>query len=452
MYKKDIILLNPVSSKCRGFCMLKNRELILLAIGHGTDFQMKTLQDVLGLRPESIRRHTRYLEKSKMVIKTNENSYFLTSIGHESYERILDIISEYEILPDIHFTSRIYKLRSILPLIKNPISLVKIVKSINKKLELDVIDLLRIDSALKPDSIEGLLIEEIFRLDDIAELSTDLQFRDLTMLGIKPRMKIEENTPVKEILINADQKRRNGKAWEALQMFIDLLHSRNGLLPGERIVCLIGWITCIKIIKGPEKAKEMINTYLSRIDRPDHRGLLYYLKADILSDMECYQKSSELYIKSLKIIRRYKMKVSEAELLNSYGVNLFRMNQFKSAEKQWNRCRSISRRNDIMRMKTIAEVNLSDIYSMNGKNRTALDLLRNAEKYFESINDQEGICDVYFNRSIVYIREGKIDKAHDSFTIAQNFPLIYQNKKEEMLSYFNNCLEENGYTPVRKSI
>ena len=431
--------------------MLKNRELILLAIGHGADFQMKTLQDVLGIKSKTMIRHAKYLEKSKMVFINIEKSYSLTSIGCESYERILDIISEYEIIPELHSFSRIYKLRTILPLIKNPISLVKILLSIDKKLELDIIDLLRIDSALK-DSMEGMILEEMSRFDNNIELSIDLQFRDLTMLGVKPDMKLKENIPVREALIIADQKRRNGKVWEALQMFIDLLHSRNGLLPGEWIVCLIGWISCIKIIKGPEKAKEMVDTYLSRIGRPEHRGLLYYLKADILSDMECNHESSEMYIKSLRIMRRYKMKISEAELLNSYGVHLFRMNQFKSAEKQWNRCRSISRKNDIMRMKTIAEVNLSDIYSIKGKNRTALDLLRNAEKFFKSINDQEGICDVYFNRSIVHTREGNIDKAHESFTTARRFPLIYQNKKEEMLSYFNNCLIENGYPPVRKSI
>jgi hypothetical protein len=54
--------------------------------------------------------------------------------------------------------------------------------------------------------------------------------------------------------------------------------------------------------------------------------------------------------------------------------------------------------------------------------------------------------------SLINLRREKTGKPHDLFTIGRKFHLIYQNKKEEMLSYFNNCREENKYSPVGKSI
>ncbi len=235
-------------------------------------------------------------------------------------------------------------------------------------------------------------------------------------------------------------------------MFLNLLHSRKGLLPGEWITCLIGWITCVKTVKNPEKSLEIIDIYLNKDLRPEHKALLYYLKADILSDLGINEEATGFYLKSLKMMRALEMNISKAELLNSHGVHLFRLKNFSYAEKQWKKSRDLSIKFNLPWLKAITEINLSDTYSRKGKIRTAHDLLRRAEKVLKKLNDLEGISGVHFNKALVHIREGKLTKARESFESSQEYPLLYKKKKDERREVYEKCLEENGYLPVRDPI
>ena len=152
------------------------------------------------------------------------------------------------------------------------------------------------------------------------------------------------------------------------------------------------------------------------------------------------------------MMRALDMPMSKAELLNGFGVHLFRIGRYDLAEKKWVKCRNISNQYKLPWIKAIAEMNLSDIYSRKGKFRTAHDLLRRCEKTLKKINDLEGVSGVYFNRALVYAREGKIDEAYEFFERSEEFPLVYDNKRKERREVFNDCLRDKGYSPVRNPI
>jgi tetratricopeptide (TPR) repeat protein len=432
--------------------MLKNIDLVLIAIGFGNEFDKAAISKIIDIKPVTMEKHLKTLEKSGFLERISNEYFILTEKGDVQYDKLMNIISDLDLIPDKHSVTRIIKMHSILSLIKDPKSLMKIIISINNNKELDIIELFRLNSALKPGSLEHMIMDELIEKGETVTISTDDQFKDLTMIGRKPGEIIEDILPVREVLIRADLRRRAGKPREALDMFLMLLHSRDGLLPGEWITCLIGWITCVKMVKDPEKALEIINEYLGRELRPEHKALLLYLKADILSDKEINNDATKCYFKSLKMMRALDMNISKAELLNSHGVHLYRMNNFSHAEQQWRKSRELSIKYGLPWIKALTEINLSDVYSRKGKFRTAHDLLRRAEKVLYELNDPEGLSGVHFNRSLLLAREGKLDKARESFSISEEFPLVYNQKRDERRRVFEECIKENENRPVRDPI
>ncbi|MEA3557861.1 MAG: tetratricopeptide repeat protein, partial [Candidatus Thermoplasmatota archaeon] len=356
-------------------------------------------------------------------------------------------VSDYELMTEKHCVIKVCKLHTIIDCIKDSETLIQIVSSIRKKKALDVIELIQKKVALHPGSMESIMIDEVLSTGGECPVSTDDLFKALTMLGRKQEEFDLGTIDIRTTLITADLKRRKGKILEAMQLFFNLLNSRTGLEPGYWIVCLVGWITCINISEGSGSALTIIERYLSLIDNPAHRSLLYYIQADILSDIGENEKATERYYKSLRIMRVSNMPVTKAELLNSYGVHLFRSGQYDLAEKKWIKCRNLSNKYNIPWMKAIAEINLADSYSRKGKIRSAHDLLRKAQKVLREIGDLEGVSGVNFNKALVYVREGKINRAYMSFEASDEFPLVYESKKKERRRVFDECLIENGYSP-----
>jgi tetratricopeptide (TPR) repeat protein len=237
---------------------------------------------------------------------------------------------------------------------------------------------------------------------------------------------------------------------EAKEDFYCMINGRV-LIPGHWIVAMIGWIRCLNI-SSTETALEQIDRLLKQVVNPSHRAWLIFMKADILSDDRRYEEAITHYRHSLGIMKLKGMKVSMAEVKNSYGVNLFRMGLTEKAEKEWIECRNLCIRYNLPRMKSIVDMNLSDIWSKKGNFRRAHDNLRKAEKVLKEVGDYEGISGVNFNRALVYIREGKVQKAQECFQKAESYPLIYEKKRRERREVYNQCLEENGYPSVRNPI
>ncbi|MFO8051251.1 MAG: hypothetical protein R6V01_06075, partial [Thermoplasmatota archaeon] len=293
--------------------MLGNQDLIIIAIGFDNISSIKSLSSDLGIVANTVKRHLKTLFNRKEVDIIDDDQIILTVHGVEYYNELVSEIMDHELTPEQHSVSKVCKIGSIFTMIPNSKTLIKILNSLHTDQKLDVIELIRLDNALKPGSYDNIFFDELMKKDDSINISTDERYKDLTMLGMKKGNEIPDEQPIKEILIMADLKRRSGKVWEGFEMFSDLLYSRKGLLPGYWIICLIGWLTCIKNIYDPEKSLELIDKYLNRVNRTEHKALLLYLKADILSDSGQNDEADVLFLKSLRMMRALNMNLSKAE-------------------------------------------------------------------------------------------------------------------------------------------
>jgi hypothetical protein len=363
----------------------------------------------------------------------------------------MEEISNYEIVPEKHGVSKVCKIGIILPPIKESDTLIRLIRAFWEKEQINVIELIQKEEVLRRGSFINQWIDEMLLKGGDTLVSEDVAFRDYSMLGMKPGRNCGSSSDTRTILALADLKKRQGKVQEAMDDLYCLLNQK-GLEPGYWIVCKVRWINCVNIITGHDHALEIIEKEITHTVNPGHKAWLIFLKADILSDMGTYERANEHFKHSIRIMTLKRMHISLAEVRNSYAVNLFRSNDYDKAEKQWIECRNLCITHDLPRMKALAEMNLSDSYSRKGQFRRAHDNLDRAQALLKEVGDLEGLSGVFFNRALVYVREGKVEKSHEAFREAESFPLVYKKKLDERRRVYNECLVENGYPILRNPI
>jgi len=432
--------------------MRRTRDLMILALGWSDNQTRVTLSEILCKGERAVGNHLKELQRNKLVLKNiRSNHYVLTKIGYERFKELKEEISEYELTPERNGTTKVCKLKVIISKIRKPVTLVRLVKAFWNDEHVDILELFQREDAFNESSYFNRWMDEMLLSGGEHTLTEDKAFLDLSLLGIKPGQYNGWIDDVRSALINADLKRRQGNVTDALNDFQKILY-RKGLEPGYWIVCLIGLIYCVNLKNGSETALKMIEIELKQSTNNGHKAWLIYLKADILSDMGEYEKAKQFYDHSLRIMAILKMGVSMAEVRNSYGVNLFRQGNEEGAERQWIRCRDLSIKHKLPRMKSLAEINLADVYSKRGNIRRANDNLNRAYKVLKKVGDLEGISGVNFNRALVFLRAGKHDKALKAFRESEEYPLIYKQKRDERRRVFEQCWNETGHPLSRNPI
>jgi tetratricopeptide (TPR) repeat protein len=175
----------------------------------------------------------------------------------------------------------------------------------------------------------------------------------------------------------------------------------------------------------------MIDRTLPRISKPIHVGLLRKLQGDILSDMKEHEGSLGLYRSALGIFRAERTRMLELSTLNNMGVTQFRQDRFDAAMRTWQKVRNLCIERDYVMMKALVGLNLADSYARIGKVKRAHAILRESAQVFEAIGDLESLSMVEFNRALVYVEEGKKDRALEHFSVCMRFPFVSELKAGE---------------------
>ncbi|MBN1389434.1 MAG: hypothetical protein JXA22_02215 [Candidatus Thermoplasmatota archaeon] len=379
--------------------------------------------------------------------KHSEQEYGLTGSGMSEYERIREYMAEMEISPELHGVGRIYKLDPILPFIKDPEVLIFLVRTVARKEKKNLPVLLsgRMNSASSSRYRE--LVEEFNREDVKISRSLDISIRDLTFIGSDPAELVRSSSPTSanEAILEAELLRRCGNAQGSMDLFRHVL-STDIMDPGCWICGIVGIIQCTKTIDGPENALTLCDRILAEtVLDPSHRSFLIKTRADLLSDLKRYRDADEAYNTALGIARSKKQVCLPGMIMNNSGVNLFRAGELSKAEKVWYSARKYCRSNGLHWTRVISEINLADIEGKKGNFRKAGNLLRSAHDFMEKVGDLEGLSGVHFNMALLRIEEGKPERAIYYYKRSEEFPLVYENKREERRDVMRERFKEKGW-------
>jgi hypothetical protein len=169
--------------------------------------------------------------------------------------------------------------------------------------------------------------------------------------------------------------------------------------------------------------------------------------------MKRYQEAEVIYNSIIRTLRGVDMPLLKVMVLNNFGVLHFRQDHEKEAVECWKKVRTIAVKNDLPWMEAISYVNLSDPYAKSGKVIRSRQMLRSARRYFETINDQEGISEYNFNMALVCVEEGNQDLALHYFKKCEDFPLQYKEKRMERRNVINERFAEKDWKiPFNKKI
>lgn len=373
--------------------------------------------------------------------------HLLTEKGVEEYRRLMDEIYKLELVPDLHGVLKRYKMRSILSKIRDPFISVKIIQIVSTGKPYEIFDIVGNQLSMGSTIRENAIFEEMARANGGISYPLDHYIRSTTFVGYRSDDPIKEESydSRNEILYRANLLRRTGRVKGSLRLYMDIL-SADRIDPGCWISCIVGVIQCTKALEGPEIAIALCNKALEDTSlNASHRAYILKTKADILSDICLHDQADEAYILSLRISRAEKLKVLKTLIMNNMGVNWFRCNKRDEAEKAWRDCRRSAQAHRLPWIKTLSEINLSDIYALKGMFRTAKDLLRSARSFMLKVGDMEGVSEVDFNLALMSIAEGKRERALDHFRKCEEFPLVYRAKALERREVMRERFEGKGW-------
>jgi len=412
----------------------------------------KNLSDLLEIKPGSLRQYIAGLKKMRCLEKYSNRlgyiHYSLSFEGKEKYYEIKKEIENIEIIPEKHSISRRCMFNTIIPLLRNPLDRITVAKHVSRNKPFDLVEMVQQLNALAPESKERAMLREMIIGTEEDKESLEDVVAGFTLIGNKPGLlsKYEEmETSVDSLLILAELKRRRGEIEESRIIIDHLLTRREGLSTDKWIVCVLNMIQLILSLEGQEKALDIIDQTLSKLNNPAHIALIKKLEADIHSIRKEWEKATSLYKSCLGTFSAKQMHALQAITYNNMGVMFFRQGRFDFAEKNWLKARNLAHKHKLVWMKSFIEINLSDSYAKKGKIKRAKDMLRGSRKVMEEIGDMEGLSDVNFNQALVYIEEGNPNKALDFFKMTEDFPLIYNEKKMERREVFKERYQAKGW-------
>lgn len=403
----------------------------------------------LGIRKGTLKQRIGELRRDGLILKIipEDQENGLTERGMAEYERLMKNIVEMEIRPELHGVGRIFKLHSLLPLLKDSGTLMNLVRTVARKEKKNLLDLLSGHMNMGPSSGYRETVSELKKENVEISGSLDSSIRELTLIGSYPSkfIGLSSSISVNEAVLEAEFLRRCGRTRESLDLFWSILMA-DVMDSGCWICSIVGIIQCTKTVQGPEIALSLNDRILAEsFIVPAHRSFLIKTRADLLSDMKRYDEADEAYRKALGISRAKKLVCLPGMIMNNIGVNHFRADEFFKAEKAWYSARRYCRSKDLHWTRVICEINLADIEGKKGNYRKAKILLKNAREFMEKVGDIEGLSGVYFNLALVNIEEGKHERAIYNFNKSEEFPVVYGNKREERRDVMRERFEEKGW-------
>ncbi len=428
---------------CIGYLRERNREIPATNKSH--------FSRALNIQVETLNKKLSNMRKKDLLGKNRISGicgHIPTEKGKKLYQSLHDTVMKLDLDPDLHSVSNLCRLEDVLDYLNDPTNIAKVTYHVSRSKPLDVVDLIRLDRAKRPGSKENEIIKELLRNQGKTVQSMNDLIEDLTLVG-KKDSEISEKLnfdSVPSAIITAELRVRRGRDIEAKAIYESLLKNRAKLDPAYWIFCIVGLVKCSKTLDGQEEALELADRFLESIEDPATKAMLKKSKADILQDMKRYHDAEEIYNSIIRTLRGVDMPHLKMMVLNNLGVLHFRKDHEEKAVDCWKRARSIAVKNELKWAEAVSNVNLSDPYAKRGMTERSRQMLRSARRYFESINDQEGVSYCNFNMTLVCIEEGNRDLALHYFKQCEKFPLQYEENRRERRDVICKRFLEKGWS------
>ena len=428
-------------------------DMLIFIFGYFSDRQYvdeKVMCDGLEINRRTLYQRLGELRRRGLLIKCKREGICgncLTEAGVVEYVKIIDLVNNLYLRPELHGVHKMFKLEAVLPIIKNPATVIKVVCIAVRKNSVDVIDMVRKDIPSEFSSRNLALFKELTHQDSEISPSLDKYIRGLTMVGSDPVRGIVDPSrdSVFAIVIEAELLRRQGKIRESCHLYRNVLETSD-IFPECWICSVVGFINCTKAMNSPEEAMELCDTLLrDHVIAPSYKACILKAKSDILSDIMRNEEAHSTYETALRIARAEKLPSLQGMIMNNIGVNYFRWKRMDEAKDAWNSARRHCKAHDLPWIKTLCEINLSDVESKSGNILKVKKYLRSARKFMIKIGDLEGVSEVDFNLALASVTEGKKDRALYHFRKCEEFPMMYKTKQEERRMVMRERFEEKGW-------
>lgn len=452
----EIIIRVSIFKSSRGERMQLGFEAILLFAVGFMDNKMRSLtknefSDAIGISRSTFNRHIKKLEISKFVEETEIGSmgYELTPRGRKKYDRIRKDAVDIYLIPDRHGTGSVISFKSIIEYISDPLVILKIVSHTHLGKDIDVVEILQRYTALKEGSRYLTLIDEVLSID----VDKDTRYPDeiilsTTSIGIRDfngELSNQNMDRYRSILAMTEFKFRSGHLDEASSTYHHILQSLPGLPQNIWIMAFVRYLKCLMGKGNHELVLETTEKIVPLLDNVVHKAMIKQVRADDLSFLGRHEQAERIYRYCSGVYYKKELPILQSTLKNNLGVMYFRLGKYDLAESSWREGKRIARKNDLLWVNAVLDMNIGDLLVYKKKRiKRGKDLIRNARKVMERLNDLEGIADAHFNYSLACIEEGNLKLAERHFRRSMEFPIRDEVRRNERISVFNGRMEGKG--------
>lgn len=436
--------------------MFGRKESILFGIGSvglkdNKIYCKRDMADAIGISITALDRHLVHLRSSGYLKKDNGPGsvcgHSLTEIGKERYETIYDQVQDMILTPEQHSVSVVCHLKSILKYINDPLLTLKIVSNTLRGKKIDVLELLKMYSLQRTGSGYTMMIDEVLSIPEEGQLtSPDDMLLVLTNMGLEPGESIsrmQDQDMVRSFMSTAEYKRRNGDLDEAICMYDRVLRSIPGLPPNIWIIAYTNKLKCIMGLGRYNEFFKLIEHSIQLVKNSVHRAMIRQIKADQLSLKGEYEESEKIYRSCLGVYSAKDLPILGITALNNMGVMFFRQGRSDIAVQMWRKAYKIARERELLWAQAILAMNIGDHIAFNkGQFKRGRDLVRDARKIMERLDDMEGVSDAEFNYALVCLAEDKVPLALKHFNKSLKYPILDHVKRDERTRVFNDRLEK----------
>lgn len=135
----------------------------------------------------------------------------------------------------------------------------------------------------------------------------------------------------------------------------------------------------------------------------------------LYQEQEQYDKAEEYHRRALNIAEKHEMEQSKAYSLNNLGIISQHNGNHKAAHRYFSEALNIRLEYNDIREIAITQKAIGNLYIEENKHDDALDILREAQAYFEQAQLERGKAQVARDLGSAYMAFGELDRAKDYF-------------------------------------
>ncbi|MBN1389344.1 MAG: tetratricopeptide repeat protein [Candidatus Thermoplasmatota archaeon] len=413
----------------------------------------------LGLSFLTVRRAMTDLKKSGDIMKTKEGdiTYFMiTEEGMKKAETLHTELGKHFFTIEEHGVPVSIKLLDVLYLIHGPLFRVFLMKLYFERDSFDLMNTLKTFEMLEKETSIYNLFEKIEIFHDSPGMPNFVHsFMDATMFGMDENERMAREGPmmtnIGALLLEADMKLLRGMFKEALSLYNSIIQ-KPGLPQDLWFIASIGRIKTYGRMGLKEEWEKAFDETRKVTDNRIVHGFLNQMEADLLGITGEHERAKVLFEKAIGTFRYYKYPVFLTIAYNNYGILMFNKEMYSEAERMWLKAKRYAFQSNSRYMWANVATNLASIMRIKGDLVRARKYLENVKMIYNILNTPESLSVVEYNISLIYLSEGKMDKAISLFNRScfTTFPLLSEFHREERFQVFKREAERHKYTPLRR--